>query len=326
MAKKHREISRTESAGRAPRGIPFEKAVAAVQALLDPAAQVTHNARLCDRLGHWRQFDVVIRAKAGGHDVLGVIECKDLQRPVGTPEVNAFADKARNVLANLTLLASRRGFTKQALELAKFHGIGTVSLLKAEAEETGFTVGVPSYGELFRWERAKTTVHFAERLAHPPHFVLDDLSIEGQSVAEWLKRELYTTYREVEGKGWYTLLIDFSRPTELSIAGKSYPIRALRISVLRSHERRTRQIQWGGQALYDWQKGQLLLPAGGNLVTTGLKPDLSDWEPFEGEFPSLGGSFIVDFRLTVFHHLDNLPPLNKDLRTIAEVRLLPPAA
>src|SRR5688572_16049589 len=119
MARKRKRNLTKKAASTLAPGIPFEKAVAAVQAMLDPAAEVTHNTRLRDRLGHWRQFDVVIRVKAAGHEILGVIECKDLQRPIGTPELNAFADKARNVRANLTLLASKRGFTKQALELAR---------------------------------------------------------------------------------------------------------------------------------------------------------------------------------------------------------------
>lgn len=42
-------------------GIAFEKAVAAIQAQLDPAASVTHNEVLTDRLGQQRQFDVIVR-------------------------------------------------------------------------------------------------------------------------------------------------------------------------------------------------------------------------------------------------------------------------
>ena len=47
-------------------GISFEKAVALVQAQFDPAANVTHNEVIVDRLGHSRQFDVVIRGAFAG--------------------------------------------------------------------------------------------------------------------------------------------------------------------------------------------------------------------------------------------------------------------
>ena len=39
-------------------GIAFEKAVATIQAQIDPTSTVCHNERLFDRLGHGRQFEV----------------------------------------------------------------------------------------------------------------------------------------------------------------------------------------------------------------------------------------------------------------------------
>lgn len=123
-------------------GIAFEKAVAAIQKMMDPKANVEHNKKLRDRFGHLRQFDVVIKGKIGGHKIIGVIECKNLKRRVGTPDIDAFVTKTRDVNANITLIASKRGFSKQALEKAKDYGIGTISLLPTHQKESGFSVGV----------------------------------------------------------------------------------------------------------------------------------------------------------------------------------------
>ncbi len=42
-------------------GIGFEKAVAVIQEQIDPTSSVYHNEKIIDRLGHARQFDIVIR-------------------------------------------------------------------------------------------------------------------------------------------------------------------------------------------------------------------------------------------------------------------------
>lgn len=97
-------------------GIAFEKLVATMQTRIDPTCQVTHNENIVDRLGHSRQFDVVIRGMFAAQKMLGVIECQDMRRKVGNPDVDAFATKARDVNSNFKILMSRSGFTKHVLE------------------------------------------------------------------------------------------------------------------------------------------------------------------------------------------------------------------
>ena len=75
-------------------GEDFERAIAAAYELMGGEADVEHDVRLSDKHGNTRQFDVVLRSKMVGHELLGVIECKDLNRKVGTPEVEAFLTKA----------------------------------------------------------------------------------------------------------------------------------------------------------------------------------------------------------------------------------------
>src|SRR5687768_7253736 len=102
-------------------GVGFEKAVADLQRMFGGDSTVEHDVELEDRLGHRRQYDVVIRGKLAGHDVLGVIECKDEKRKIGPEIVEAFVTKSDAVRANFRALVARSGFTPKALDICRHH-------------------------------------------------------------------------------------------------------------------------------------------------------------------------------------------------------------
>jgi hypothetical protein len=77
--------------GRKTFSVDFEKAVARVQQMIDPASLVTHNEILIDRFGNKRQFDVVVRGRFGGAPMLGLIECKNHKVKIGPTVIEAFA-------------------------------------------------------------------------------------------------------------------------------------------------------------------------------------------------------------------------------------------
>ncbi len=105
--------------------------------MMDPETSVKHNEKLRDRVGNIRQFDVVIRGRFAGRDVLGVIECRDHNRKKGPGAIEAFAKKTENLNANFRLMVSRKGFTDQALNLARHEGIGCLSLLPNDPNHLG---------------------------------------------------------------------------------------------------------------------------------------------------------------------------------------------
>lgn len=88
------------------KGKAFEKTVAAIQSRIDPDSDVTHDEKIKDRLGIFRQFDVVIRGRLGGRNLLGVIECKDWKTKVDMPTVDAFYSKCNDINANFFGIAS----------------------------------------------------------------------------------------------------------------------------------------------------------------------------------------------------------------------------
>lgn len=300
------------------KGLQFEEAVAAMQRLLDPDASVTHNEVLVDRLGHRRQFDVVLRGKLGGHDVLGVIECKDYSRPVGTPDVNAFADKAHNVRANLSMLASRTGFTKPALELAAHHGIGTFSLLREDLAQDGFSVGVPWYAELYAWTSISAEVFF-HKWQPTQLFQVDQIYVGQQNLIEWVMVQLHTTYVHTHASGVCTLTIRFPEPRSILIGG--YPFEATRIVIraVRSYEQRWKHVLLVGKAIYNWGTGQLVLPKACTLESQPFQPDVSDWELFDGDIPAPDNLRLLEAVLTLDQNPGELPRIVSDIAIGAEI-------
>jgi hypothetical protein len=172
-------------------GVSLEKLVVRVQQMMDPNSTVSHNERLEDRIGNTRQYDVVIRGRFGGRPVLGVIECKDHNRKKGPTAVEAFAKKTENLGANLRLMVSKKGFTKQALDLAKHEHIGCLSLLPADPKQAGFSIGDMWYGVIRLWTNPRLVIHFAVPPAPIATFRNETVKWGGKRVINWFARGEY---------------------------------------------------------------------------------------------------------------------------------------
>lgn len=312
---------RTSASRKASPGLQFEQAVAALQALLDPTAEVTHNVRLTDRLGHRRQFDVVIRAKAAGHPILGVIECRDLKGPVDSPQLNALADKARNVNAQLVICFSRRGFTKPALELARFHGIGTFSLLKADHGAKGLTFGQTWYATVLHWGAMRLTLHFSQ----PPavdRFSAEEVMLGETRVLDWIVSELHTRGRDLTTPGWYALWIRFTQPESCRVGDRAVSLSAIEANVELEARNKSKRILWAGQAMYDWATGSFTIPPNASLQSEVWSGDFSDWPDFEGELPPTPPTkTFLDARFTLMRVPTDLPLIPSEVRARADVSL-----
>lgn len=109
----------------------FEQAVAALCQALAPDAKVTHDAKTPDiDTGSLRQRDVWIEALIGGHfPVKILVSCKRYARKVTVQQVDAFLGELGSSGANMGVLYSASGFTKDALAKAKARGISACVLL-----------------------------------------------------------------------------------------------------------------------------------------------------------------------------------------------------
>ncbi len=267
-------------------GISLEKAVARIQQMMDPASVVTHNDWIVNRLGTRRQFDVVIRGKSAGRDILGVIECRDRTRKTDAGHVDAFVKKARDVNANMVLMVSKKGFTRHALTNAKFEGVGTLSLLPNDPEDAGFSIGVRWYAALYKWVAKRFTILWPDDQPREMTFSAENVKWQDRPVIEWFLKELCTKYVTDTELGTHNIQLDFSEPRILTIEGQPHLVKGLLLTAERVCEKKSRWVRLMGDAFYDWQDKRMSIPAKGQIVTEGWRSDFSDWQPYEGEIPT----------------------------------------
>jgi hypothetical protein len=273
-------------------GLRLELVVAKIQQMMDLGSVVTHNEKLIDRVENKRQYDVVIRGNFGGRPVLGVIECKDHSRKKGPCAIEAFAKKTENLGANLRLIVSRKGFTKQALNLAKHENIGCLSLLPDNPEQVGFSIGDIWYGVIDLWTNLRLRVHFAakENPTTLSTFDANTVKWQGKPVINWFTRELYTTYKDekpAEAGKAFTLGLEFDTPRKIEIESKEYLISAIYCQAEKVQLKKKKWVYWSGDAFYDWHTGQFSIPPKGSIVGSAVESDLREWDDYDGDLPEL---------------------------------------
>lgn len=264
-------------------GVAFEKAVAALQKRLAHNAEVLHNETLVDRLGHKRQFDVVIRGTVGGHEVIGVIECKDWSRRVGIQAVESFVTKTRELNANLVLIAAKNGFTANALDTAKFHGIGTLSLLPDDPEDSGFLVGARAYADHFQWTAVNLSLAFASKSPPATHPPLEDLYWKHHRLLDWILGFLLDLRYHEERQGVLIVTVDFEKQVRLHTGTRDRYVTGLVFRVRRERIRKTRLLSVRGEAFLRWDEMKLTIPPKGSVEFEKFRVDLKDWDNYDGE-------------------------------------------
>jgi hypothetical protein len=296
-------------------GISLEQAVARIQSLLDPKSQVTHSEILVDRIGNRRQFDVVVRGTFAGHAVLAVVECKDHARKKNPDAVEAFAKKCENLRADLKIMVSRLGFTKQALKVAAHENIRCLSLLASDEGQTGLKLRATCYARIWSW----TNIRFALVPDYPGivRCAADKVLFGGKPVLELFDNDLETNFPAYTTVGPVKRIIEFDAPAVLSICGHSVEATAVRFAAERVCTYRKKEVQYSGDGAYDWQKKEWTVPDKAEIVSKGWKADFSQWDEIDASTIAAGGPF--QWVLDVF-----LPPRTPlcavseyDLRVVA---------
>lgn len=89
--------------------------------------------QLIDRdTGKSREHDVLITWDHGHHRIITAIECRDRSRPVGVPEVEAFADKCTATGVHSGVIVSATGFRNSARAKAAARSITCMDLGEVE--------------------------------------------------------------------------------------------------------------------------------------------------------------------------------------------------
>lgn len=89
--------------------------------------------RLLDRdTGKPREHDLLITWDHGHHRIITAIECRDRRRPVGVPDVEAFADKCSATGVHSAVMVSTTGFRNTARAKAASRSITCMDLSNVE--------------------------------------------------------------------------------------------------------------------------------------------------------------------------------------------------
>jgi hypothetical protein len=276
-------------------GKSLEQVVGRIQQMLDPQCSVSYRERLKNRLGFSREFDVVIRGFFAGHPMLGVIECKDWTDKVGTPEMDAFITKTRDINANLRMVVSPKGFTRPALDQAKDAGVGVFSLLPNDPVEAGFSIGVLWYARAYYWTNMQISLHFRGVSPLAGSYKDVDVLYAGKPIVNCFLKELSTTYCSIADTEPITLTAKFAMPISVTIKSQPFRLSEITLKAERICQKKKRFMQMTGDAFFNWQTNTLSVPRNGHISVHGLRSDLLDWEDYDGEIPRTGAyQFIID--------------------------------
>jgi len=261
-------------------GENFERLIASIQQKIDPSSQVTHDEYILDRLNQRRQFDVVIRGNFAGQSMLGVIECKDLKRRVGTPEIDAFCTKAQDINANFKIMASKSGFTKTAVTKARHYGIRIVSLLDPVTLGADFPIGDWWIGKVYYWKR----IHIQPYQVGTPEIQIEaspeSLLINDGRVIDWFKNHLLTVGHTEKNTGWViNFKLTFKAPINLKTTeNKSYLCSSIDFHAERMCDEFERFVSVSADALVDWHTGKASIPSGTQISTEAVPTDIRTWD------------------------------------------------
>jgi len=278
-------------------GVEFEKIVRDIQSQFDEKAEVSHDETLIDRLGHKRQFDVVVRGKFAGQDILGVIECKDLNKKLGTPGIDAFVTKSQDINANFKIMVSRKGFSKPAIEKGKHYGIQTFSLLPGEEDKLGFIVGTKWFADIYYWRKFAVTLQFVDPPEGKIEFNAEEVAINGKKVLDGFKNYLLAEHPTPAKEGWVVnVRVEFDAHQTVYVNNaESYKCYAIDFSAYRAVDRREKIVGMSGTGFFDWQKSQATFPAGANITSHAVKADFVNWDKRTEENDRDNGFVIMTF-------------------------------
>lgn len=118
------------------RGTTFHKTVALLE------KSILHKTNVKIYTSHYiqdkvtkrgREHDIVLYFKEKHHTLKVAIECKDWNKKIGSPQIEAFVTKCQDTLIDRGIMVSSLGFTKPAIIKARDKGIDCLMLEQVES-------------------------------------------------------------------------------------------------------------------------------------------------------------------------------------------------
>lgn len=124
--------------------LDYQKLAADIYADLETAAVVTYDDKIKGvESGIERQIDVSIRTTVAGHEILIIVQAKDLARPADVNVVGEFQAVIRDVRAAKGVLICSGGFTQAAVEYGRKLNIDLCSAHDAKHRKWAIDLRIP---------------------------------------------------------------------------------------------------------------------------------------------------------------------------------------
>jgi Restriction endonuclease len=134
--------------------------VADIYADLEPQAKVTHDDKIMGFESRiMRQIDVSVRTALAGHEILVIIQAKELSRPADVNVVGEFLSVIRDVRADKGVLICSGGYTGPALEYGRQVNIDLCTAHDAENRKWAVDLKIP-----LLWSENQGTVELSLKL------------------------------------------------------------------------------------------------------------------------------------------------------------------
>ncbi|MGA2160973.1 MAG: restriction endonuclease [Methanoregula sp.] len=120
------------------KGRYLEKFVELLEKFDVEGATITSPDHIIDKVTNVpREVDISVKFQKGSHNFLIVLECRDRKTKGGVEWIEQITQKTRDIGANKVIAVSTSGFTKGAIEKAKFKNIECRTLKEVTPEEFG---------------------------------------------------------------------------------------------------------------------------------------------------------------------------------------------
>lgn len=265
-------------------GDDYQELVAAVQRAFDPGAKV--------EIGIWvegpdgrRDMDVAVRGTTNGTSYFALVECKDWQDKVGIAVVDAFDSKLRDLSADLGVIFSSSGFTRDAERKARRVGIGLASALKDGDPLVKMEI-LRTFIARRRVIKSWAMTIFGDRnIDGPGHYHPFDVTFKGLPVVNWIHQDSLDLLRSYSDAPEIKAEYAFDGEQEFFIRGAPFKLIGLVYQV-------TCETDWVSQSVrervslgsYDFLKKCVMVP---DKQTYMLGPfNNVAWEPSEAPPPA----------------------------------------
>jgi len=265
-------------------GKKYEEAVAEIHKLFSEDTEILTNQYIEDNFGIKREFDIVIKTKACNYDVMGLVECKNHNRKVDIPVVEAFAKKSESVNANFKIIFSKKGFSKNAVKLAEKYGIKPYSLVDNENKELSLKVGWLLYGKTYKFGFVSGKIDTVKDLNLQNPLQHNEPFFRKRNLYELSIKEIVKASTDSEipvGRYEVEATVDNSSKRFVTIRGKRYAFKNFTYTVQVDCELRKRKLPFEAKGIFNWQTKKLELPdQKNNLISVGefRLDDMQDWD------------------------------------------------